>query len=152
MMKRIAAFFVAVPLAVAPIAATMSTAVADEVPAATLKIESTSIGAGVGVTWGKGSLTLRNGMTYRFSLRGLNLAEAGVTKISATGEVYNLTKLSQFDGTYTGVSASATVAGGRGILRIRNESGVIIVLKTTSRGLGLKLATEGIRIQLEKAE
>ena len=152
MFRRFAAFFVAVPLAVAPLAATTTTASADEAPAAKLQIESTSIGAGVGVTWGKGTLTLKNGMTYRFSLRGLNLAEAGVTKISATGEVYNLSKLSQFDGTYTGVSASATVAGGRGILRIKNESGVVIVLKTASRGLGLKLATEGIRIKLDNAE
>jgi len=51
--------------------------------------------------------------------------------MSAAGEVYDLTDVANFPGTYTKLDASATVGGGVGVLHLKNEHGV--VMKLTSR-------------------
>jgi hypothetical protein len=142
---------VAVPLAVAT-AAVGAGQLANAAPCADahIRIETTSVAAGVGVGWGEGTLTLSDGRRFRFTVEGLSLANVGVTRVSATGTVHHLTTLTDFDGTYTGVGASATVAAGRGIVRMKNEDGVLIRLKSASQGVGLKLAAEGVRIKLQR--
>lgn len=149
MLRSMKSLMIAVPLAVATATAGAGQLADRSSHAdASIRIDATSVAAGVGVRWGEGTLTLSNGRKFAFTLQGLDLASLGVTRISATGTVHNLTKLENFDGTYTGLGASATVAAGRGIVRMENQDGVVIRLKSTSQGVGLKLAAEGVRIKL----
>jgi len=57
-------------------------------PAAKVTIESNSIAAGIGVSWGDGKLSFK-GKDYPFSVDGLSLMDFGISKASAAGEVYN---------------------------------------------------------------
>lgn len=149
MLRHMKTLMIAAPLVVATATAGAGQLADRSSPSdANVRIDTTSVAAGVGVRWGDGTLTLRDGRRFAFTLQGLNLANLGVTRVSATGTVHNLASIEDFDGTYTGVGASATVAAGRGIVRIENEDGVVIRLKSTSQGVGLKLAAEGVRIKL----
>ena len=72
----------------------------------------------------------------------------GVTRMTASGKVYSLKKLQDFDGTYTAVSIEGTLAGGAGATIMQNQNGVVIHLFTTTTGLNLKVAPEGVRLSI----
>ena len=61
--------------------------------------------------------TGRNGSGASSFGRMAPVSEAGISKISASGKVYGLNKLEDFNGNYTGVAARATVGGGGGVRR-----------------------------------
>jgi hypothetical protein len=115
---------------------------------ATLKLSEGSVAVGVGWSWGKGELTFK-GKTHHFKVDGLSVAEVGVTKAQATGNVYNLKKLEDFSGVYAAAGAEGTVGKGAGVSSLRNDHGVVINLKSTTKGANLKLAAEGIKVTLE---
>jgi hypothetical protein len=108
-------------------------------PSGRLRIESTSIAAGIGVSWGKGVLTV-DGRDHPFSVSGLSVADVGVSTVTATGEVWGLDDLSKFDGTYYGVDVGVAVGGGGAGLAMRNENGVYIKLRAAQQGVKLSLA------------
>ena len=56
----------------------------------TIVSESQTIALGVRVDWGEGTLTLKNGEQYRFTLQGLEVGGVGLSQVCAEGEVYNL--------------------------------------------------------------
>ena len=116
---------------------------------ATLKLSEGSVAAGIGWSWGKGELNYQ-GKTLKFKVDGLSIGEVGVTKAEATGEVYNLKTLEDFDGVYAAASAEATGGKGAGITAVVNPKGVRIVLKSQTKGGNLKAAAEGIKFKLEK--
>ncbi len=118
-------------------------------PDATLKLSEGSVAAGIGWTWGKGELTF-HGKTYPFKVDGLSVAEVGVTKAQATGKVYNLKKLEDFGGVYAAAGAEGTAGKGAGVSSLRNDHGVVINLKSRTKGANLKLGAEGIKVTLEK--
>ena len=105
--------------------------------------------AGIGWTWGKGELSFQ-GKTYPFKVDGLSVAEVGVTKAEATGNVYNLKKLEDFGGVYAAAGAEGTAGKGAGVSSLRNDKGVVINLKSTTKGANLKLAAEGLKVKLEQ--
>jgi hypothetical protein len=117
-------------------------------PSGKVSIESRSIAAGVGVTWGDGKLTFK-GKTYPFSIDGLTLVDWGISKASATGEVYNLTDPAKLAGTYVAAEAGLTLAGGMGGMVLRNQDGVILRLHSVSRGARLQLGTSGLKITMK---
>lgn len=121
----------------------------DKQPDATLKLSEGSVAAGIGWSWGKGELSYQ-GKTQRFKVQGLSVGEVGVTKAEATGEVFDLKKLEDFDGVYAAASAGAAAGKGAGTSALQNPKGVTIVLKSTTKGASLKLAAEGVKITLEK--
>ena len=92
--------------------ALVSNAVAAEkaTPSGKLTMESKSIAAGIGITWGDGKLNLK-GKDYPFSIDGLTLVDFGINKANATGEVYNLTDPAKLAGTYVAAEAGITLAG-----------------------------------------
>ena len=124
-----------------------SNAVAD-MPSGKITIESRSIAAGVGITWGDGKLSFK-GKTYPFSIDGLTLVDFGISKASAAGEVYNLTDSAQLAGTYVAAEAGITLGGGVGGMVLRNQNGVILQLHSVSRGAKLQLGTSGLVIKLK---
>ena len=127
-----------------------TTAVAAEkaTPSGKVTIESRSIAAGVGVTWGDGKLTFK-GKVYPFSIDGLSLVDWGIAKVSATGDVYNLTDPAKLAGTYVAAEAGLTLAGGMGGMVLRNENGVVLHVRSTSRGARLSLGTSGLKITMK---
>jgi hypothetical protein len=130
--------------------AVATTAVAAEkaTPSGKVTIESTSIAAGIGVSWGDGKLTLK-GKTYPFSIDGLSLVDWGISKAQATGDVYNLTDPAKLGGTYVAAEAGLTLAGGMGGMVLRNQDGVILHLRSVSQGARLTLGTSGLIIKMK---
>jgi len=114
---------------------------------ATLTLSDGSVAAGIGFSWGRGTLTYA-GKTYPVKVEGLSVGEVGVTRATAKGVVSNLTKLEDFPGNYVAVGAGATAAGGAGVTVMRNQNGVVVELKSTTQGASLRLGTEGIRLSL----
>jgi hypothetical protein len=120
----------------------------DEKPSATLKLSEGQVALGIGWSWGKGVLTFK-GKKHSFKIQGLSVLDIGITKADAAGSVYHLTKLSDFNGTYTAAAAEGTLGGGAGVTTMKNQNGVVINLKSTTQGVNLKLAAEGVKVTLE---
>ena len=123
-------------------------AIAASKPDATLKLSGKSVAAGVGYSWGSGTLTYK-GKRHSFRVDGLSVGDVGASSITATGNVYHLKRLEDFDGQYTAVSAGAAAGGGGGVGSMRNANGVVIDLKATTRGVKLKAGVDGIKMKLE---
>lgn len=128
------------------VSSTLSLA-ASNTPDATIDFSGGSVAAGVGFTWGHGILHYQ-GKDFRFSLKGLSVAAVGAERIQASGEVFNLGKLADFNGNYTAVSAGATVAGGASVADMKNQSGAVIHLHSTTQGLDFNLSLDGVAIKL----
>jgi hypothetical protein len=114
---------------------------------ATLKLTQGSVAAGVGFSWGKGTLSYK-GKTYPVKVEGLSVGEVGVNRAEAAGSVYNLSKLEAFNGNYTAAAAAGTVGGGAGVAAMKNQNGVVIEMKSTTQGASLKLAAEGVKLTI----
>ena len=129
---------------------TLSTAglAQDKAPDATFRYSGAAAAVGVGVSWGHGTLTFQ-GKDYPFRMRGLDIADVGITKITATGGVYNLQRVGDFAGAYAAASAGAALAGGGAGAVMKNDRGVVVRMVSTSEGAQLKLAVEGVTIELE---
>ena len=72
-------------LAIATLGFALSVASADDKPDATLKLSGGSVAAGIGYTWGGGTLTYK-GKTYDVELSGLSIADVGATKDRSEGQ------------------------------------------------------------------
>ncbi len=120
----------------------------DAKPSGTVSIESKSVALGIGVQWGDGVLKYE-GKEYNFKVNGLSVVDIGISTISAEGEVYHLAKIEDFVGTYTAAEAGIAVGGGAGAVAMKNQNGVVMKLTSTKAGIKLKLAPEGIKIQMK---
>jgi len=121
----------------------------EETPDATVRISSGSVAVGIGFSWGGGVLTYQ-GKDYPFDVSGLSVADVGISKAEASGNVYHLKNLADFSGNYTGVSAGVTVAGGAGGMALKNQNGVVLNLSGTTQGLKFKLAVDGVKLTLKQ--
>jgi hypothetical protein len=117
-------------------------------PSATIRFETRSVAVGVGVSWGKGVLVF-DGVEHPFSVSGLTVADVGISRVEATGKVWGLKDLSQFNGTYTGVDVGVAVGGGTAGLAMRNQNGVYIKLGATQQGVKLSIASQGTKLTLD---
>jgi len=131
------------------ILATISIAADSPLPSGKIALESRSISAGIGVSWGDGTLSLK-GKDYKFSIQGLTLVDFGFSKASAVGDVYNLTDASKLEGTYVAGEAGFALAGGMGGMSLRNQNGVILHLRSVTQGAKLQLGPSGMTIKLSK--
>jgi hypothetical protein len=122
---------------------------AAEKPDATIRLSSGSVAAGIGFSWGKGTLTYK-GKDYPLSVKGLSIGKVGITGATASGEVYHLKSLKDFDGNYTGVGAGITLAGGRSAVTIKNQNGVRVRVISTNRGADLTLGGGGVDLKIKK--
>src|SRR5262252_10355799 len=104
----------------------LSTALAKgKTPDATLQLSQGSVAAGIGFSWGGGTLTYR-GKQYPVKVDGLSVGSVGISRATASGSVFNLNSLDDFNGTYTAVGAGAAVAGGGSVATMQNQNGVRI--------------------------
>ncbi len=116
-------------------------------PDATIRFSQGQVAVGIGYSWGDGVLTYQV-KEYRFKINGLSVIDVGISKVDANGEVFNLKKLEDFNGTYTTASAEATLAGGAGVITMKNQNGVTIKLSALTTGVNFKLALEGVKLTL----
>ena len=117
-------------------------------PDATLKFSEGAVAVGIGWSWGKGVLNFQ-GKDQAFKVKGLSVGEIGITKAEATGRVFNLKKLEDFDGTYV-AGTEGTIAAGAGETAMKNKKGVVIYVSPLTKGVNFKLAVEGVNFTLEK--
>ena len=121
----------------------------DPQPVGTVSIDEKQINLGIGASWGSGVLTYQ-GADYEFKVKGFKALAVGVAKVSAVGDVYNMTDLSQFSGTYNAASASIALGGGVGGQTLGNQNGVNIHLRSTQKGVNLNLGIDGLTIELKE--
>lgn len=87
------------------------------------------------------------GKSYEFSIGGLGIGGIGVSKIKATGEVYNLNSLSDFPGAYGQARYGyALDTESMGELWLQNTKGVRIRLDAKREGLALSIGADAIYI------
>jgi hypothetical protein len=121
-------------------------------PDATLRLKGGSFAAGIGFSWGSGTLTYQ-GKDYPVSVNGLSLGKVGITGASAYGEVYNLKHLQDFTGHYHAGGAGrrgVTLASGQSATAMTNPAGVTVLLSSTQRGVDVNLTGGGVDMQLKK--
>jgi hypothetical protein len=118
-------------------------------PDATIDLSGGSVAVGVGIDWSKGTLHYQ-GKDYPVKVKGLSLLRVGASKVSASGEVYNLKSLEEFAGNYSAVSAGAALAGGGSVAAMKNQNGVVMHLRSTTVGADLDLGVKGIEVSLDK--
>jgi hypothetical protein len=120
-------------------------------PDATLRFSGGSFAAGIGFSWGSGTLTYK-GKNYPIKVKGLSIGKVGITNASAYGEVYNLKHLQDFNGHYNVGGAGTrgvTLGGGRKTTTMTNQAGVIVALSSTQQGVDVNATGGGADMQLK---
>ena len=130
------------------VAVTPGTAQQTYHPVGTISIDMTSVAVGIGFSSGSGVLRY-NGQRYLFKIDGLSVGAVGIASISAVGNAYNLSDVSQFAGSYAAAGAGIALAGGRAGLTLQNQSGVIIDLYAVQQGVELNIGPQGFKITMK---
>ena len=117
-------------------------------PDGTIRLSGGSFAVGIGFSWGKGTLTYK-GKDYPIAVNGLSLGKVGITGATASGEVYHLKTLKDFDGNYTAAGAGATVIAGRSAVTMSNQNSVRVRIISTNRGVDLTLGGGGVELKLK---
>ena len=112
----------------------------------TLDIDQTRVSFVVSGNGGGGTLHYR-GKNYPFAIGGLGIGGIGVTKLVATGNVYNLTDPEKFTGMYAEARTGYAIGDqGKGKLWLKNGDGVVLELKGKGKGVGLSLGADAVHI------
>ena len=115
-----------------------------------VELTSKSIAAGVGVTWGDGTLTMA-GKKYPFWVEGLSVGDLGVSDVKAVGDVFNLKNVDDFSGVYASGEAGFALDKGQNDLILKNTKGVVLRLKGTQQGVRLTLAAGGVKLTIKNS-
>ena len=91
-----------------------------------------------------------NGESHAFTLGGAGLGGFGGSSLNASGTIYNLDSLDQFEGAY-GQARTGFVAGTEGTSKIwlENEKGVYIELEGDRQGLMLAMGGDVLYFELD---
>ena len=116
-------------------------------PSATVSIREWSAAYYGSAAAGKGTLYY-NGRRHHFTISGLGAGGMGGQKISATGKVYNLNNLSNFSGTYHGVSRGLTLIEGKMHAKLTNGNGVVMYLAGATEGLASSMGAQAFQVSL----
>jgi len=147
-MKNIKSNFLCFVIMATFVLFTSSAMASDAKPSGTVTIDTKSIALGIGVQWGSGVLTFQ-GKEYPFKVNGLSVVDIGISGVSAVGDVYHLNKIEDFAGTFTAGDAGVAIGGGIGAVAMKNQNKVVMKLTSTQKGLKLKLAAEGMKVQMK---
>jgi hypothetical protein len=121
----------------------------DKTPDATIDLSAGSVAVGVGVDWGKGTLHYK-GKDIPVKVKGLSIARVGASKLTASGEVYNVNDIADVSGNYSAVAAGAALAGGGNVIAMQNDHGVVMHLRSTTVGVDLDFGVKGLEVSVEK--
>ncbi|WP_428559035.1 MAG: hypothetical protein ACP59X_13220 [Solidesulfovibrio sp. DCME] len=98
-------------------------------------------------TGGQGTLVFK-GHSYPFKLGGLGIGGLGVSKANAVGEVYRLRRVEDFPGAFFQARAGYAAVTGKGVQWLENSNGVILKLRTTTKGVSLNLGADGLKVEM----
>jgi hypothetical protein len=99
---------------------------------------------------GGGTLSF-GGQSHDFSIGGLGIGGLGASRLEASGEVYNLERLEDFEGPYAQGRAGA-VAGDQqleGGLWLINPQGVEMRLSSRREGYALSLGGDAVYVKFD---
>jgi len=116
-------------------------------PSATVRIEEWSAAYYAQAETGKGTLYY-NGGRHHFTISGGGVGGSGAQKVSATGKVFNLNRLSDFSGTYHGISRGLTLIEGKMHAKLTNQNGVTMYLSGQTEGLASSLGAQAFEVNL----
>ena len=116
-------------------------------PSATVSIHEWSAAYYAQAETGKGIL-FYNGGRHHFTISGGGIGGSGAQKVSATGTVYNLNSLSDFSGTYHGISRGLTLIKGQMHAKLTNQNGVTMYLAGQTEGLASSLGAQAFEVKL----
>jgi hypothetical protein len=119
---------------------------------ATLRFSGGSFAAGIGFSWGSGTLTYK-GKDYPVKVKGLSVGKVGITSSSAYGEVFNLKHLQDFNGHYNVGAAGTrgvTLGAGKSGTLMSNQAGVIVRISSTQQGVSVNATGGGVDMQLQR--
>jgi hypothetical protein len=113
---------------------------------ATVEIEQVQVALLYSGNLGGGRLTFNN-KTHEFTVGGLGIGGFGMSRMEATGRVYNLKRLEDFPGTY-GQARWGYAAGDTsdGTLWLQNADGVVLELSAKRQGVALSLGADAVYI------
>lgn len=138
------------------IAAAMTIGVAAFAPAnavaadARISLDVYKAGFIVGGSGGSGTLTYK-GRSYPVTIGGVSLgATIGASKAQLVGEVHNLRRVGDIEGTYTATGAGYAVAGGERVADLKNSNGVELKVKGKQIGLEVSLDLSGMELRLKR--
>jgi hypothetical protein len=116
-------------------------------PSATVEIRQTQIAFIGSGNLGGGTLYFQ-GKTYPFTIGGLGIGGFGISTMTATGNVYHLSDVSQLAGAYVQGRVGVTIGtGDNGGFWLQNDAGVVMQLKARREGLALSLGGDAIYIR-----
>jgi hypothetical protein len=116
-------------------------------PSATVSIREWSAAYYASAATGKGTLYYQ-GQRHHFTISGLGAGGVGGQKVSATGKVYNLNKLSDFSGTYRGISRGLTLIEGKMHAKLTNGNGVVMYLAGETEGVASSIGAQAFEVSL----
>ena len=116
-------------------------------PDATIDIKSKQVSLIIGLGWGSGTLKYK-GEEYPIKARGFELGSVGISASDMTGNVYNLNKVEDIEGSYTAVGVAAAVGTGASSVRTKNDKGVVMEVWGTDKGVELAIGGSGVTIDL----
>jgi len=121
-------------------------------PDATLRLSGGSFAAGIGFSWGSGTLTYK-GKDYPVKVKGLSVGKVGITSSSAYGEIFNLKHLQDFNGHYNVGAAGTrgvTLGAGKSGTLMTNQAGVIVRISSTQKGVNVNATGGGVDMQIQR--
>jgi len=116
-------------------------------PSASVSIREWSAAYYAQAETGKGTLYY-NGGRHHFTISGGGVGGSGAQKVSATGKVFNLKRLSDFSGTYHGISRGLTLIEGKMHAKLTNQNGVTMYLSGQTEGLASSLGAQAFEVNL----
>jgi len=141
-MTRTKSVAAAVLLASAALCSSTLLMAADEKPDATVTFSGGTAGVGVGVTLGRRDVALP-GQGLPGPAVSVSIADVGGGMVQGAGEVYHLKRVEDFRGSYTAASTGGGEHDGE-------PEGRPVKLHSTTQGLQLKAAVEGIAVELKR--
>ena len=149
MRARLASHARSIVLPLALLVAGPSLAADEETPSGTVRIEQYQVAFIGSGNLGGGTLQFQ-GKSYPFTVGGLGIGGFGISKITATGDVYHMREVRDFAGTYVQGRVGFALADiSRGGLWLQNTSGVVLHLKAQREGLALSLGGDAVYIGLD---
>jgi hypothetical protein len=136
-------------LAAAAILAMAAPGAAQEAPSGTVEISTSTAAIVFGANRGDGVLTLQDGTKHKFSVENLKAGAVGVSTVEATGTVYNLKQLRDFEGDYLEGEAGVAIGVGVSGMTLKNEKGVVIKLQATQLGVNFTLGFGGMYVRVK---
>jgi hypothetical protein len=145
MNRTVAAVLVSLSLGALPLVANAE----GSRPDATLEITGKTFAVGIGFTEATGTLQYQ-GKSYPVQMKGLSVAQIGVSSIKATGEVYHLNSVHDLSGSYAAASAGSALVNGHTETTMKNDKGVVVKMHATTDGVDLRLSADGVWLKLSQ--